>query len=247
MIIYFRYILYEYIKQNWNKVYNKEFPVKIGNLLPNQYETEFGDFLFENFFDEQLMQLNTDAEKIVIYLTPYVLKINLNIIMYSFDTDSSVLKKEFSSNLNGKIEINLLYRKTHYDIIYDSYYFEKYSNFLCYYVNLDETLKVIDSKSLETYKTAKRCPNEKNADSKISIKENEKNNKNVGLYECSQCKSTSMQILNALNFCINCLNNELSNQIMSKYLIFISEALISYREGKENEIKEIFQESKKTK
>lgn len=42
MILYFRYKIYEFIKENWNKVYTKDFSVKIGNLLPAEYETEYG-------------------------------------------------------------------------------------------------------------------------------------------------------------------------------------------------------------
>jgi hypothetical protein len=42
MIFYFRYLLYEYIKENGYKLYTKEFSVKIGNLLPSEYETESG-------------------------------------------------------------------------------------------------------------------------------------------------------------------------------------------------------------
>jgi hypothetical protein len=42
MIMYFRYKIYEFIKANWNKVYTKEFSVKIGNLLPAMYETDYG-------------------------------------------------------------------------------------------------------------------------------------------------------------------------------------------------------------
>lgn len=42
MILYFRYKIYLFIKENWNKVYTKDFSVKLGNLLPAEYETEYG-------------------------------------------------------------------------------------------------------------------------------------------------------------------------------------------------------------
>ena len=42
MVVYFRYQIYEFIKTNRNKVYTKDFAVNIGNLLPSQYETEYG-------------------------------------------------------------------------------------------------------------------------------------------------------------------------------------------------------------
>jgi hypothetical protein len=42
MVLFFRYKIYEFIKANWNKVYTKDFPVKLGNLLPAEYELENG-------------------------------------------------------------------------------------------------------------------------------------------------------------------------------------------------------------
>jgi hypothetical protein len=42
MITYFRYMMYEYIKKNGYMLYSKDFSVKIGNLLPSEYETEEG-------------------------------------------------------------------------------------------------------------------------------------------------------------------------------------------------------------
>ncbi len=42
MVMYFRLKVYDFIKENKNKFYTKDFTVKIGNLLPSQYETEYG-------------------------------------------------------------------------------------------------------------------------------------------------------------------------------------------------------------
>ena len=47
MIMYFRYKIYEFIKENQTKLYHKDFAVKLGNLLPAQYETDQGgEFYF---------------------------------------------------------------------------------------------------------------------------------------------------------------------------------------------------------
>ena len=82
LIFYLRYSFYEYIKNNENKLYLKNFPIKIGNLLPSKYETESGEFLFKDFYENYLLKMFMDAEKIIIYLTPFILGINLNIILY---------------------------------------------------------------------------------------------------------------------------------------------------------------------
>jgi hypothetical protein len=68
LILYFRYIIYLYIKDNENKLYSKNFPVKIGNLLPSKYENSKGEFDFNKFYTEYLLKMFMEAEKIIIYL-----------------------------------------------------------------------------------------------------------------------------------------------------------------------------------
>ena len=120
LILYFRYILYKYIKENENKIYMKSFPVKIGNLLPSQYESNNGEFLFNSFYEEYLLKIDTDAEKIIIYLTPFVLGIELDIVVYDI-IDEEILQKflwEGTSDIKIKDVISLLNIKNHYEIIY---------------------------------------------------------------------------------------------------------------------------------
>ena len=123
LILYFRYILYQYIKKNENKIYKKSFPIKIGNLLPQQYENEKGEFLFESFYEEYLLKFFTDAEKIIIYLTPFVLGIDVNVIVYDI-VDEEILQKfeyEDESDIKSKDIISLLNNKNHYVIVYNDY------------------------------------------------------------------------------------------------------------------------------
>ena len=76
LILYLRYIIYKYIKKNENKLYTKSFPLKIGNLLPQQFENEKGEFLFNSFYEDYLLKFFTDAEKIIIYIVPFILEFN---------------------------------------------------------------------------------------------------------------------------------------------------------------------------
>ena len=75
-IIYFtRYLIYEYISANEDKIYSKENPVEVGCLLPDQYiedKRNKNDYFFENFYTLELMNPKTFAEKIVIYIAPFV-------------------------------------------------------------------------------------------------------------------------------------------------------------------------------
>ena len=119
IILYFRYILYRYIKANENKIYLKTFPIKIGNLLPSEYENNEGEFLFNEFYDKYLLKFYKDAEKIIIYLTPFVLGIELNLIV--FDLNDEISQKfifEGDSEIKTDEVITLLNKKDHYEIVY---------------------------------------------------------------------------------------------------------------------------------
>jgi hypothetical protein len=137
VILYFRYILYDYIKKNENKIYLKSFPIKIGNLLPCQFETESGEFLFNSFYENYLLKFFIDAEKIIIYLTPFVLGIELDVIIFEANQDE-ILQKfvyEGKSGINTNDVITLLNSKNHYEIAYSKNDNEKYKNYFQIYEN----------------------------------------------------------------------------------------------------------------
>lgn len=137
IILYFRYILYDYIRQNENKTYLRSFPVKIGNLLPYQFETEEGNFLFDDFYEKYLLNFFTDAEKIIIYLTPFVLQIEVDVIIFD-DNEKEILKSykwEGNSELKTNEVISLLNHKNHYEIIYTPNDYQKYKNIFEIYEN----------------------------------------------------------------------------------------------------------------
>ena len=90
MIMYLRYLLYKFINENKNKCFSREFPVLLGNLLPAKFEDSNGNFLFERYFETDLLKPNTCAEKIAVFITPYVLRINLNIVMYDYSDKTDI-------------------------------------------------------------------------------------------------------------------------------------------------------------
>ena len=142
MILYLRYLLYDYIKQNENKTYLKTFPIKIGNLLPYQFETEDGKFLFDDFYEKYLLNFFTDAEKIVIYLTPFVLQIEIDVII--FDDNEKEILKSFKWEGNSELKINevisLLNHKNHYEIIYTPNDYKKYQKIFEIYENKQKSI-----------------------------------------------------------------------------------------------------------
>lgn len=63
IIMYLRFSLFRYIKENENKLYSKDFAIQIGNLLPEQFETKDGKFLFKDFYYKFLLKPGKLAEK----------------------------------------------------------------------------------------------------------------------------------------------------------------------------------------
>ena len=187
-----------------------------------------------------MLKLDVDAEKIIIYLTPFVLKTNLKIIIYEFDKNSTVLSKEFPCYLENKHEIILLYRKTHYDLVYESKNFGVHAKELCYYVNINENLKVVNSSILSRIKYNKNFENQStilNDNTDVSISACPENT------ECLSCQNPIKP--KSINICKECLYNELISQIMVNYMDFINESLNLFQTGKEGQIPALFNQSKK--
>lgn len=155
MVLYLRYSIYDFLSDNDNfsKYFSKEFPVLLGNLLPIQYETEDGKFNFEEFFTNELLKLYTYAEKIVIYVTPFVIKRSIKLLIYDFGKECNIQTKEFNCFLNnGKEVLEILYRKCHYDAVYSKEFCLKYIDFLNIFALENEKLKVVSNDLIEYYR-----------------------------------------------------------------------------------------------
>lgn len=246
MIFYFKYLLYEFLKGNQNKLYNNDFSVPLGNLLPDKYQLDDNSFDFELFYEEQLFEFGKDAEKIVVYITPFVLKCDVKVIIYDFESnkDDCLYVKEFKCGLNGKIQIEVLFKKTHYELTYSKEYFEQYQNLLSLYTNLNEKIKVLDSCFVEAvHKLIKDNPNadpyavvleinernhnklnEKKPQIEEPKKENNKNNNKT----CNLCPS---KINNSINIplCGNCVETILKTEMPSNYKKYLNLVYNSYK------------------
>jgi hypothetical protein len=97
-----------------------------------------------------LLKLYTYAEKIAIYLTPFVLKCNVKIIFYDYGIDCNIQTKDFPSYLPNKQTLILLYRKCHYDLCYSKEYYRNYINYLNLYM-LSHTFQVVDDELIKYY------------------------------------------------------------------------------------------------
>ena len=242
LIWYYRYTLGKYIIQNMNKFFSSNFDVLIGNLLPEEYEIN-GRFMFEDFFNKYLYKLYSDAEKIVIYLTPYIFGININI--YMFLGTKQTFTYEGDSNFNLNFEINILNKEAHYEMLYSKNYYQKYKIYLETYLNLKPFISIFNEEEktemiISNFKKIdekKRLYNSMMIGKKINIsnidkeiekinnnKLNESKNIQISTLQCSQCGSNS-EILyneeNILGYCNNCLFQFLYNYVLSEYYIFL--------------------------
>ena len=90
--------------------------------------------MFEDYFSLQLMKTKTFAEKIVIYIAPFVFNTNMNILIYDFGINgapSTIQEKKFLSDndTTSQIQINLIFRKAHYDIYYKQNYYQEFRRY----------------------------------------------------------------------------------------------------------------------
>ena len=216
IILYFRYILYDYIKNNENKVYLKTFPIKIGNLLPSQYETKDGKFLFNSFYESYLLNFFTDAEKIVIYLTPFVLGVELNIIIFD-DNEEEILQKfkwEGKSELKIDEVISLLNSRNHYEIIYTPNDYKKNKDIFQIYENNQKPI-ILQEEEEEQQNLDDSCYNLLNSNFNISlnneIKEDFNKKNKTTIYKKSKISDSNN--LNQINNKNN--QNNINKQINS--------------------------------
>ena len=210
-IIYFtRYLIYEFITTNEDKIYSREFQVEVGCLLPEDYIVDKGDkneYMFEDYFSLQLMKTKTFAEKIVIYIAPFVFNTNMNILIYDFGisgASSAIQEKLFLSDndTSSQIQINLIFRKSHYDIYYKINYYEEFKSYFNILKNIKEDIQVINGNFLKQ-------------------KRNIDNNKNLPI--CLECKKHSYKLNEFFCLCDNCLLNNLKTSLLTAYMGFIQE------------------------
>ena len=105
--------------------------------MPEKYENN-GNFLFDDFYNENLLKLNIDVEKIIYYITPYILNININI----YSQDKQIEKYYFEEKLN--FEINIFNQNGHYDLLYSNYYYNKFKNYFNPYIIYENSLNKED-------------------------------------------------------------------------------------------------------
>ena len=172
IIFYFRYSLYSFIKDNEKKIYTQNFPILIGNLLPEEYEKE-GDFNYEMFYNKYLLKMFNDAEKIIIYLTPFVLNINLDVFLYESEQNKNFESIKCPNLINENYIITTINRKSHYELLYSTIEYNKYE-ILKKYTSNGFAPKILKFVNIQTVNIENKTFN--NIENENNNIENENNN-----------------------------------------------------------------------
>ena len=225
LIWYYRYELYLYIKENENKLFSEKFDVLIGNLLPSKFEKD-GNFLFEKFYEKYLLKLYTDAEKIIIYLTPYIFGINLCI--YLFEGEKQNFSYLGDNNNIFEDEITMINKVGHYEILYPIEYYEKYYEFLKYYIYFEKYVSVLEDiplkRNLQLSKLDYNDEKKRVTQSEIIFNISKIKIENDEKIKCKNCQIFSEFLndpSNKTELCETCLKNLLINECLSQYYMFI--------------------------
>ena len=230
-IIYFtRYLLFEYISSNENKIFSRENKINVGCLLPEIFVTDKGetdDFQFENYYSMQLMKPKSFAEKIVIYIAPFVFNCDINVLIYDYGTNSFIQEKLFTREKKSEYTINLLFRKAHYDIYYKKEFVDKYSDKLEILNNIYENIIYLNSNNPEEVLGKSinnlNVSNQNNCNYESIFAEQDSNN-NDNSPKCLECKKSFTQKENVFGLCNNCLLNILNTHILNCYFAYLQQS-----------------------
>ena len=267
LIFYFRFILYEYIKNNEKKLYMESFPILLGNLLPSIYENN-GIFDFASFYQNFLLKMFIPAEKIIIYLTPFIFGIDLDIILFD-DEEIDVIKhfklyENNNDNLEIKQNIFLINRKNHYEIVYNYFDNKNYNDIYDLYrndlkpifIHEDDIMSNIynnikkDIKKLKSTKIENNFKKEENLNNKIKNKnqnynqnKNQNNNQNKKDIDqvCLMCsKQIYIQNKTLKKICQLCLFKEIFSQIKKYYKDYLHFAFTKINQVTKDDLNNLF-------
>ena len=173
LVLYLRYTIYQYIKANEKKLYLESFPVLIGNLLPLTYEKD-DYFYFQPFYENNLLKMFTQPEKITIYLAPFVLGIDFNLVLFD-DKEKEVVKHLGFAGVN-ELSINdsiyLLFRNGRFENIF-TYEDNQKNHFIYNYFRNDARASFIRiDKSALNRRNLPPKNNQNNSDSNVQKRPN---------------------------------------------------------------------------
>ena len=212
LILNLKFVIYKYIRSNERRYYSKETKVIMGEFLPDNFKKN-GKYLFNKYYENNLLQLTKGVDKIAISVIPFIFRRNLYI--YSFDKKKINLTFVHADNQQNKEEIpfRIVNLNGSYDIIYGKDYYCKYLKLFSIYSNIPMSNVKIKANNENVQNEgklrAKISNNDLNANTNINT-----NNINTLNMNNNNSKEISMNNNNSPNS--NIVNNNINNQNNNK-------------------------------
>ena len=129
-----KFLIYNYISSNENKIYTQEKNVNIGKFLPKNYK--IGEkYLFKEFYDNSLLRLEKEAETIAVYVLPFILRKDLYIYLFDGNYINHVWVHTSEKENQEFLPLRLFYFNNSYYVIYGKKYISCFKNIFFYYWN----------------------------------------------------------------------------------------------------------------
>ena len=227
IIFFTRYLMYEFILENENKIYLKSGNIKIGNLINQKKYVKINEndeliYLFEEFYQELMSMGECSDLTIEKSLAPYIFNCNLNILAY--DKEREIFKEEKKKcGIIKEKEINLLLIGNFYHIYYKEYYYTRFNNQMDLSVNefKNGIRKIFNSENtnckLFNLSSSQKIGSIINNPKRISG-EFKGNFHIIDLPKCSKCKTSYKHKENSFGLCKSCLKEELIENIFLLYV-----------------------------
>ncbi len=198
LILYFRYILYKYIKDNKNQKIKEKDNIKLESLLPDKFKDSCN-----NFFKNNLLVIGKNAETIVMNVTPYVLNLKLNIFSEEKPGDDKIISFECreESDYLCYDNIVILLNNNNYNLLY----YQNENNYI-----IQTYIKPYEPQIIST--------NESDLLNQFISSESSEILKKF----CSECGKEIQSFQNSTSLCEKCLRT-----IKDEYLSIYSQSIIN--------------------
>lgn len=233
MIFILRYLLYEYIDENKYKIYSGENQIELVEFLPEKYNKLYvtNGKKFELFFINELFKMKVFADKMIFFLIPFFLDINLRIILYVAESENPVYQKLFGKE-DDNYTLELICFQGLFDVCYNKKYYEFHSKILSNFEEKNEKLFLFkDIKDNSEDNTTEKNNLINNDNQEITNLENENKNKiqnedenedeEKASFICKSCSINYNGKENILKLCPQCLNIEFKNDVLKLYNLYL--------------------------
>ena len=224
LILNLKFLIYKYLKENEKKLYTREYSVRMGTLLPSKYKMKNGKFNFKAFYENNLLQLNHDIEKITVSVIPFILRRDLYLYSFEGKKINHVWVHTEDKENQGFIPFRLFILNGCYEIIYPKDYynqFEKtFSNFSS--INNNKVIsKNITNENIQNEKILEDIDDDEDEEEKIKtstnlLNEYMNNNNNLN----NKDNNTNKNILNDNNNNITKQNNNIQSNEIGKDTVY---------------------------